>query len=419
MLYDTETKAEKVVLVGIDTGEGEFDAESCLDELAELADTAGAQVVGRLIQKREAINKATYLGKGKIEELRAYIEFTQAVGIICDDELNQNQIRNLENALDVKVMDRTLVILDIFAKRALSAEGKVQVEVAQLKYNMAHLTGRGIEMSRLGGGIGTRGPGEKKLETDRRNIADRISELNKELKEIEKRRSVMREKRIESRIPVIALVGYTNAGKSTLLNTLTGSDVLAEDKLFATLDTTTRAIETESGAKYLFTDTVGFIQKLPHNLINAFRATLEEVKYADILVHVVDASNPKRAEQMNVVYHTLGELGAGDKPVLTVYNKTDKEGIDLPLLKDRRAVYTMSVSAKNGSNIPEFTAKVEDIVRSFKKSISVLIPYSEGRLLGIIHGSCEITASEMRDDGYYFEMYADEETENRLKAFMV
>lgn len=419
MLYNTEKETERVVLVGIDTGEGEFDAESCLDELAELARTAGAEVVGRLIQKREAVNRATYLGKGKIDELKAYIEFTEATGIICDDELNQNQIRNLENALNIKVMNRTLVILDIFAKRAGSAEGKVQVELAQLKYNMAHLTGRGIEMSRLGGGIGTRGPGEKKLETDRRNIADRISDLNRELKEIENHRNVMREKRLESGIPVIALVGYTNAGKSTLLNTVTGAEVLAEDKLFATLDTTTRSIETESGAKYLFTDTVGFIQKLPHNLIKAFRATLEEVRYADILVHVVDASNPRRTEQMNVVYNTLKELHAEDKPVLTVYNKVDREDIELPLIKDKRAVDTIAISARTGKNIPEFMARVEEIVRSFKRSISVLIPYSEGRLLNIIHGSCEITKNETRDNGYYFEMYADEETENRLKDFMV
>ncbi len=419
MLYNTEKETERVVLVGVDTGSGEFDTESCLDELAELAQTAGAEVVGRLIQKRESVNRASYLGKGKTEELRAYTEFTEATGIICDDELNQNQIRSLENALNIKVMDRTLLILDIFAKRAASAEGKVQVELAQLKYNMAHLTGRGIEMSRLGGGIGTRGPGEKKLETDRRNIADRISDLNKELKEIENHRRVLREKRIESNIPVIALVGYTNAGKSTLLNTVTGADVLAEDKLFATLDTTTRSVETQSGAKYLFTDTVGFIQKLPHNLIKAFRATLEEARYADILVHVVDASNPKRQEQMNVVYSTLKELGAEGKPVLTVYNKTDKEDIELPLINDSKASYTMAISAATGKNIPEFMEKLEDMVRSFKRSISVLIPYSEGRLLSIIHGSCEITASETRDDGYYFELYADEETENRLRRFLV
>lgn len=419
MLYETEKEIERVILVGIDTGDNEFDAESCLDELGELANTAGAEVVGRMIQKREAVNRATYLGKGKIEELKAYIEMTDATGIICDDELNPNQIRNLENALDTKVMNRTLLILDIFAQRASSSEGKVQVELAQLRYNLAHLTGRGKEMSRLGGGIGTRGPGEKKLETDRRNIADRIADLNRELKEIERHRSVLREKRIDTGVPVIALVGYTNAGKSTLLNTLTGAGVLAEDKLFATLDTTTRAVETESGAKYLFTDTVGFIQKLPHHLIKAFRATLEEAKYADILIHVVDASNPKRREQMNVVYKTLKDLGADEKPVITVYNKIDKENVEKPLLKDNSSLETLAVSAKNGINIDELLSKTEEIIKSFKKSIKVLIPYDKGHLLSIIHGSCEITDSQMKDEGYYFELYANEEAENRLKDYIL
>lgn len=419
MLYETEKEIEKVILVGIDTGDNEFDTESCLDELGDLAKTAGAEVVGRLIQKREAINKATYLGKGKIEELKNYIEMVEATGIICDDELNPNQIRNLENALDTKVMNRTLLILDIFAKRASSAEGKVQVELAQLKYNLAHLTGRGKEMSRLGGGIGTRGPGEKKLETDRRNISDRISDLNKELKEIERHRGVLREKRMETGVPVIALVGYTNAGKSTLLNTLTGAGVLAENMLFATLDTTTRAVETDSGAKYLFTDTVGFIQKLPHNLIKAFKATLEEAKYADILVHVVDASNPKRSEQMNIVYKTLKELGADDKPVITVYNKIDKEDVEKPLFTDKRALETISISAKNGLNINTLLQKTEEIIKSLKKSIKVVIPYNMGQLLSIVHGNCEITDSENREDGYYFELYADEETENRLRDYIV
>lgn len=419
MIYETEKETERVILVGVDTGDGEFDTESCLDELGDLAKTAGAEVVGRLIQKREAINRATYLGKGKIEELKNYIEMVEATGIICDDELSQNQIRNLENTLDTKVMNRTLLILDIFAQRASSAEGKVQVELAQLKYNLAHLTGRGKEMSRLGGGIGTRGPGEKKLETDRRNISDRIADLNRELKEIERHRGVLREKRIETGVPVIALVGYTNAGKSTLLNTLTGAGVLAEDKLFATLDTTTRAVETESGAKYLFTDTVGFIQKLPHHLIKAFKATLEEAKYADILVHVVDASNPKRNEQMNTVYRTLKELGADNKPVITVYNKIDKENVEKPLFTDKMALETISISAKKGLNIDTLLEKTEEIIKSFKKSIKVVIPYNMGQLLSIIHGNCEITESENRAEGYYFELYADEEAENRLKDYIV
>lgn len=418
MLYDTEKQIEKVILVAVDTGDSEFDAESCLDELAELSYTAGAEVVGRMIQKLDSPNKATYIGKGKIEELKNYIDMVEATGIICDDELSPVQIRNLENLLDTKVMNRTLLILDIFASRASSAEGKVQVELAQLKYNMSHLTGRGKEMSRLGGGIGTRGPGETKLETDRRNISNRISDLNKELKEIERHRNILREKRTESSIPVIALVGYTNAGKSTTLNTLTNAGVLAEDKLFATLDTTTRTVESESGAKYLFTDTVGFIQKLPHGLIKAFRATLEEAKYADILLHIVDASNTNRKEQMNVVYHTLKELGAVDKPIITVFNKADRD-VEMPLPRDERALKTIAVSAKTNMNMDKLVEMVEETVKSFKKSIKVVIPYSKGNLLNIIHGSCEITNQENREDGYYFELYANEEVQNRLNEYIV
>lgn len=417
-MFETEKEVERVILVAVDDGTNEFDAESCLDELEDLANTADAVVVGRMIQKLGAINRATYLGSGKIDELKAFAEMKGATGIICDDELSPVQIRNLENALNLKVMSRTLVILDIFAKRAMSAEGKVQVELAQLRYNLSHLTGRGKEMSRLGGGIGTRGPGEKKLEVDRRRIADRISDLNKNLKEIERHRSLLRENR-NNQTPVIALVGYTNAGKSTLLNALTGAGVLAEDKLFATLDTTTRAVETQSGANYLFTDTVGFIQKLPHGLIKAFRATLEEAKYADLLVHVVDASNPKRREQMNTVYKTLAELGADKKPIVTVYNKIDKDDIEMLLTKDNRAMETLAISAGTGIGLPEMIAKVEDIIKSFKKSIKVLIPYDKGQLLSIVHGKCEITASENKDEGYYFELYADNETENRLREYII
>lgn len=417
MLYETEKQTEKVILVAVDADSNEFDTEKCLDELAELSATAGAEVAGRMIQKLQTPNKATYIGKGKIEELKSYIEMTEATGIICDDELSPVQIRNLEKALDTKVMNRTLLILDIFAQRAKSAEGKGQVELAQLKYNLSHLTGRGKEMSRLGGGIGTRGPGETKLETDRRNIADRISSLNKELKEIAAHRSILREKRGKSNMPVIALVGYTNAGKSTLLNALTDAGVLAEDKLFATLDTTTRTVETSGGAKYLFTDTVGFIRKLPHGLIKAFRATLEEAKYADILLHIVDASNPAREEQMKVVYKTLKELGANDKPVITVYNKTDRD-IETPLPRDNMAINTISISAKTNKNIERLISLVEETVKSFKKSISVLIPYDKGSLLSIIHGSCEITKQETRDNGYYFELYADDEAKNKLESYI-
>lgn len=417
-MHQTETQAERVILVAIDTDNTEFPVENCLDELEELSYTAGAEVVGRITQKLDAPNKATYIGKGKIEELKNYIDMVDATGIICDDELSPVQIRNLETLLDTKVMNRTLLILDIFAQRASSAEGKVQVELAQLKYNKSHLTGRGKEMSRLGGGIGTRGPGETKLETDRRNISNKISALNRELKEIERHRNILRKKRAKSSSPIIALVGYTNAGKSTLLNTISNAGVLAEDKLFATLDTTTRTVEGESGAKYLFTDTVGFIQKLPHGLINAFRATLEEAKFADILIHVVDASNPSRERQMKVVYDTLNELGAADKPVITAYNKIDKD-VDTPLPKDSKALQTVKISAKSNYNIDSLINVVEETVKSFKKSIHLLIPYDKGNLLNIIHSHCEITNQEMKDEGYYFELYADEEVQNRLNDYIL
>ena len=416
-LYNTADEQEKVILVAVDTENMEFDADACLDELEELAQTAGAITVGRLIQRREGVHRAHYLGKGKLEELKAYIDMQEATGIICDDELTPAQIRNMTNILGTKVMDRTLLILDIFASRASSAEGKVQVELAQLRYSLTHLTGQGKALSRQGGGIGTRGPGEKKLETDRRIIADRISELNRELKDIERHREVMREKRLASKIPVAALVGYTNAGKSTLMNNITGAGVLAEDKLFATLDTTTRRVETEGGISLLFTDTVGFIRKLPHGLVKAFRATLEEVSYADVLVHVVDASNPAREDQMKVVYDTLRELKCGEKPVVTAFNKTDLP-VELPLPVDNVARYRLSISAKQGLGVDKLVDRVQEIARSLKKSIKVLIPYEKGALLGIVH-SCEISVSENHDNGYYFELYADEETENRLREYIV
>ncbi|MBR1443815.1 MAG: GTPase HflX [Firmicutes bacterium] len=415
MLYDTQETPERVVLIGIDEDDGS-DTNAFLDELEELIQTAGGVVIGRMIQRREGMHRAHYFGKGKLEELKAYADELGAESIVCDDELTASQIRNMSSILDLKVMDRTLVILDIFAARASSAEGKVQVELAQLKYKMSHLTGHGKELSRLGGGIGTRGPGEKKLETDRRRIADKISELNSQLKEIEKRREVLREKRIKNGIPIVALIGYTNAGKSTMMNTLTNAGVLAEDKLFATLDTTTRQIETESGSKYLFTDTVGFIQKLPHNLIKAFKATLEESKYADILLHIVDASNDMREVQMQTVYETLRELGCLDKPVITVFNKTDKD-CELPFPTDKYAVKCIKASAKKNVGIDKLLSEVEEIVKSFKTPLKLLIPYANAGELSSIYGKCEIIVREDREDGTYLELYADEETENRFRKY--
>ena len=302
-LYDVEKPAERVILIAVDE-EGRSD-DDCLNELEELAETAGAVTVGRLIQRRERRHPGHYIGKGKAEELKMMVSAFDATGIIADDELSPAQMRNLEDMLDTKVMDRTMVILDIFAARALSNEGKIQVELAQLKYRLTRLTGQGTALSRLGGGIGTRGPGEKKLETDRRYIKERIAELDSQLKDIETHRELLRSGRKDKGIINVALVGYTNAGKSTLLNRLTDAGVLAEDKLFATLDTTARSLKLPGGTSVMLTDTVGFIRKLPHHLVQAFRATLEEMKYADILLHVLDASNPERAEQMSTVYATL------------------------------------------------------------------------------------------------------------------
>ncbi|MCC8098418.1 MAG: GTPase HflX [Eubacterium sp.] len=416
--YNIEVNPERVVLVGIDRDNKGFGCDESLDELEDLSKTAGAEVVGRLIQKRDSGSRSMYLGSGKTEELKLYCEALEADGIICDDELTPSQTDYLEKNTGFKIMDRTLLILDIFAKHAGSAEGKVQVELAQLRYKLSHLTGRGREMSRLGGGIGTRGPGEKKLETDRRRIASRISELNNELKEIEEHRNVIREKRINSKSPVIALIGYTNAGKSTLMNAITGADVLCENKLFATLDATTRRIKPteESKSEYLFTDTVGFINKLPHGLIKAFRSTLEEVKYADILIHVVDSSNPTCSEQMKVVYNLLDELNVKDKPIITVFNKSDKE-TSAPLPTDKHADCCLNISAKYKKGIDRLLEKVEETVKSFKTEIKALIPYSEGGLLSNVYKNCEIIETEHRPGGTYVDVYADDEYVQRLKKW--
>ena len=299
--YENEQMEEKVILIGVSEQEGD-DAEDSLAELAELVKTAGAVVVGTLIQKRESIHPGTYVGTGKVDEIAQLLAATGATGIVCDDELSPAQMKNLESILATKVMDRTLIILDIFAARATTSEGKIQVELAQLKYRLSRLSGLGKSMSRLGGGIGTRGPGEKKLEMDRRLINDRIAQLNRELKEVVKHRDITRAKREKNDVPVVAIVGYTNAGKSTLLNHLTDAEVLEEDKLFATLDPTTRVLELDGHQQILLTDTVGFIRKLPHHLIEAFKSTLEEAKYADYIFHVVDASNPQMDKQMHIVY---------------------------------------------------------------------------------------------------------------------
>ena len=403
---------ERVVLVGVSEQDGD-DADDSLSELAELVKTAGATVVGTLIQRREKIHPGTYVGTGKVAEIAELVESTGATGIVCDDELSPAQQKNLEMYLDTKVMDRTLVILDIFASRATTSEGKIQVELAQLKYRLSRLSGLGKSMSRLGGGIGTRGPGEKKIETDRRLIRDRISKLSADLKDMKEHRDVQRSKRAKTSTPVAAIVGYTNAGKSTLLNKLTDAGVLSEDKLFATLDPTTRSMELPNGEKVLLTDTVGFIRKLPHNLIEAFKSTLEEAKYADIIVHVVDVSNPDYEQQMSTVYATLKQLGVEGKPVITLFNKCDVLP-EKPAAKDLHADYTYNISAIRGNGLDAFKECIQEIILKSRIRIERVFPYSEAGKIQLIRQFGQLESEEYTEDGIKVLAYVPKEIEGKL-----
>lgn len=406
-LYEVEQETERVILVGVSQQDGD-DAEDSVAELAELVETAGAVVVGTLIQKRENIHPGTYVGTGKVFELEELIEETGATGIVCDDELSPAQLKNLEEALKTKVMDRTLIILDIFAARASTSEGKIQVELAQLKYRLSRLSGLGRSLSRLGGGIGTRGPGEKKLEMDRRLINSRVAQLNRELKEVQRHREVNRQQRKRSGIPVVAVVGYTNAGKSTLLNHLTNAEVLEEDKLFATLDPTTRILELTNHQKVLMTDTVGFIRKLPHHLIDAFRSTLEEAKYADIILHVVDASNPQMDKQMYIIYDTLRNLEVEGKKIITAFNKTDRIGQPEPL-HDFRAERTVHISAKYGDGLEDLKNILEEILREEKDFLECTIPYRDAGVIQKIREKGELLSEEYREDGIFVRAWVPKE----------
>ena len=402
-MFDLREEQERVILVGVQENGG-ANAEESLDELAELASTAGAKVEGRLVQVREAIHPGTYIGKGKLEELKILVRACDATGIICDDELSSIQLKGLEEALECKIMDRTLLILDIFAARAVSSEGKIQVELAQLKYRASRLSGLGTSLSRLGGGIGTRGPGEKKLETDRRLIRTRITQLKRELEEVRQHRELLREGRKRSKIPVAALVGYTSAGKSSLLNALTGSKILADAMLFSTLDTTTRSLTLPDGQEILLTDTVGFINKLPHHLIDAFKSTLEEAKYADMILHVVDASNPQADEQMFTVYETLQGLKVQDKPIITVFNKQDRlEGI--PVIRDFKADYTVSISAKTKAGLGDLLGTIEALLRQQKVYIEEVYPYSEAGKIQLIRKYGELLEENYTEEGIQVTAY--------------
>ena len=404
--FDTSEKKERVILVAVDTGQNTTDVEISLDELEELADTAGAETVGRLVQNREAFHPGTYIGKGKMDELREMAGRVRADAVICDDELSPAQITNLQEELQVKVIDRTVLILDIFAAHARTSEGKLQVELAQLRYRSSRLTGFGQSLSRLGGGIGTRGPGEKKLEADRRLIKDRIALLNRQLKEVVQNRETMRRQREKNQTPTVAIVGYTNAGKSTLLNALTEANVLSEDKLFATLDPTTRSLLLEDGQKILFTDTVGFISKLPHQLIRAFRSTLEEAKYADLILHVVDASNPNYERQMDGVYETLKELEVRDKPVITAFNKIDRlEDGQRAGLKDPNSSRAVKISAKKSAGLDILLREVETVLNAGMVLMEKVIPYDEAGIIQKIRQYGKLMEEDYRENGIFVKAY--------------
>lgn len=410
--FENKTEQEKAVLVSVDTGE--FDVDSSLAELTELARTAGAEVVCEMTQKREAPEPGTYLGKGKLEELSEYCENEKPDLIIIDGELSPAQQKNIEIITDVRVIDRTTLILDIFAQRALSGEGKLQVELAQLKYALPRLGGKGVSMSRLGGGIGTRGPGETKLETDRRHIRRRISALTEDLKELDERRTRHRARRKKDGVVTVALVGYTNAGKSTLMNTLTDAGVLAENKLFATLDPTARALNLPDGSQVLLIDTVGFIRRLPHKLVEAFKSTLDEAVSANVILNICDASSEECAEHYRVTNELLEELGCGDKPIITVLNKCDlANDISIPLVGN-----CVRVSAKTGDGLSELLGKIVSVLPPTRKRVKLLLPFSMGGAAAELRKTGVVHSEEYIAEGLLLDITAEIYTLEKYKEYI-
>lgn len=415
LYFENQAKEERVILVAVHD-RFEEDGEASLKELEELVKTAGAVCVGVMEQNLESAHPVTYLGKGKLEELKTMLLAYDATGIVCDVELTPVQMKNLSHTLDTKVMDRTMIILDIFAARANTREGKIQVELAQLKYNATMLIGLRDSLSRLGGGIGTRGPGEEKLEMDRRLIREQISKLKRDLEDVKSHRQTQRKRRDQNSSPLVCIVGYTNAGKSTLLNQLTDAKVLSEDMLFATLDPTTRECLLENGQQIMLTDTVGFISKLPHHLIQAFRSTLEEAKYCDIILHVVDASNTDMDRQMYAVYETLRQLEIEGKPVITAFNKIDCFE-ETPVLRDLHADATVLVSARKKQGFKELLHTIEDIIRREQKYVEVIIPYSEAGLLSQIRQYGQLLSEEYLEDGIRITAYVREAEAVKLVSY--
>ncbi len=390
----------KAILVGADIGT--FDCDASMDELAELAQTAGAEELARVIQKRDAYESATVIGEGKLEEVKELCQSLHAELLIFDCELTASQIRNIEDVTDVRVIDRTMLILDIFAGRAVSREGKLQVELAQLRYRLPRLMGIGASLSRLGGGIGTRGPGETQLETDRRHIRRRIDKLSDELKELEERRGYTRSRRKKDSVQVGAIVGYTNAGKSTLLNLLTGAGVLAEDKLFATLDPTSRAIELPDGRSLLLVDTVGLIRRLPHHLVEAFKSTLEEAACADIIIHVCDVSDPEASEKADVTLKTLADLGAAEIPVVTVLNKCDKLEENIPENDS-----TVKISALKNQGIDRLLEVISKNLPETSKRMKLLLPYAKAGLTAVIRENGKVFSEDYTENGILVDALVD------------
>ena len=401
-------------MIAVDTGE--YDCDISLDELGELAETAGAEVVGRMSQKRDKPDSGTFLGSGRLEELGDFCKNNEVDLVIADSELAPAQLRNIEKATDVRVIDRTTLILDIFAERARSNEGKLQVELAQLRYSLPRLMGQGTKLSRLGGGIGTRGPGETKLESDRRHIRRRIKALEDEFDALEKRRSLARARREKDGVETVVIVGYTNAGKSTLMNTLTEAGVLAQDKLFATLDPTLRALVLPDGRRVMLIDTVGFIRRLPHHLVEAFKSTLEEAVCAKVILNVCDASDPECAEHLKVTNDLLEELGCSDKPIIPVFNKCDLPQADEAAMRLPGAV---NISALEGKGLDELLDAVAKALPPTRAKAKLLIPYSDGAAAAALRKDGVITVEDYRADGLYLELTADVSLIDRYQDYCV
>ncbi len=412
--YENKQEPEKAVLIAVDTGE--YDCDISLDELEELAETAGAEVVGRMSQKRDKPDSGTFLGSGRLEELGDFCKNNEVDLVIADSELAPAQLRNIEKATDVRVIDRTTLILDIFAERARSNEGKLQVELAQLRYSLPRLMGQGTKLSRLGGGIGTRGPGETKLESDRRHIRRRIKALEDEFDALEKRRSLARARREKDGVETVVIVGYTNAGKSTLMNTLTEAGVLAQDKLFATLDPTSRALVLPDGRRVMLIDTVGFIRRLPHHLVEAFKSTLEEAVCAKVILNVCDASDPECAEHLKVTNDLLEELGCSGKPIIPVFNKCDLPQADEAAMRLPGAV---NISALEGKGLDELLDAVARALPPTRAKAKLLIPYSDGAAAAALRKDGVITVEDYRADGLYLELTADVSLIDRYQDYCV